>query len=121
MQSFIKFLRRDARVFVIDLEDTSAVIIPKGEFIIEVLIPSDALEWSVMAIDIAGNEVWQEVMSYQGAPDEPQQNLSGEMENDARAFIEQMISTRLRMTWGADSRLEWQREGAWREVTMFVA
>jgi hypothetical protein len=89
MDQLIQELRARSDVGVVDEAQSWRICITKGcDFICEVIVPRDVLEWHAsVKHQREKKEVWSDWMDYSGYNNRPRARLEVEMARDILAFI----------------------------------
>jgi hypothetical protein len=97
VRQMIELLQKRADLSVVDHEQSWSVVITKGrDFLCEVTVPHQVLEWFACVKRQQDNkEVWSDWMDYSGHDDSPQEKLETQMADDILAFIDRVSVSEL--------------------------
>ncbi len=97
ISQLIEVLRNRSDVGIVEREQSWLVVIPKGhDFVCEVTIPHEVLEWFASVKQRPDmREVWSDWMDYTGYDDSPMEKLEADMADDITAFIDRVSTSEL--------------------------
>lgn len=95
IRPLIEMLRKRSEMGIVEQKQSWLVVIPKGpDFVCEVTIPHEVLEWFASVKKRPEmQEAWSDWMDYTSYDDSPMEKLEAEMADDILAFIDRVSTS----------------------------